>query len=133
MRAMRFGRFGGPGALEEADVPDPLAGPGESVIQVEVAGVNFGDIKQIAGEHTDGPYAPKAHCPVLPAWKSSAGPQPANESSATSRKAVTPPRRLSPTATWSRCRRGGGRSAGTSPTGADGVASASVGRAYQTR
>ncbi|MFF8968884.1 hypothetical protein [Streptomyces sp. NPDC014995] len=54
MRAMRFGRFGGPEVLEEADVSDPLAGPGETLVQVEAAGVNFGDIKQIAGEHTDG-------------------------------------------------------------------------------
>ena len=30
MRAMRFGRFGGPEVLEEADVPDPSAGPGET-------------------------------------------------------------------------------------------------------
>ncbi|MFE0876070.1 zinc-binding alcohol dehydrogenase family protein [Streptomyces smyrnaeus] len=66
MRAMRFGRFGGPGALEEADVPDPLAGPGESVVQVEAAGVNFGDIKQIAGEHTDGPCAPQGPLPRTP-------------------------------------------------------------------
>jgi NADPH2:quinone reductase len=51
---MRFGRFGGPEVLEEADVPDPLAGPGETLVQVEAAGVNFGDIKQIAGEHTAG-------------------------------------------------------------------------------
>ncbi|MGP3998706.1 quinone oxidoreductase family protein [Streptomyces sp. 8N706] len=66
MRAMRFERFGGPEVLAEADVPDPVAGPGETLVQVEAAGVNFGDIKQIAGEHTDGPYAPQGPLPRIP-------------------------------------------------------------------
>ncbi|MFD5477688.1 hypothetical protein [Streptomyces hawaiiensis] len=30
---------------------------------MEAAGVNVGDIKQIAGEHTDGPYAPQGPLP----------------------------------------------------------------------
>ncbi|MGP3947899.1 quinone oxidoreductase family protein [Streptomyces sp. 7N604] len=66
MRAMRFERFGGPEVLTEVDVPDPVAGPGETLVEVEAAGVNFGDIKQIAGEHTDGPYAPKGPLPRIP-------------------------------------------------------------------
>ncbi|MEU4996191.1 zinc-binding dehydrogenase [Streptomyces sp. NPDC021622] len=66
MRAMRFERFGGPEVLVEADVPDPVAGVGETLVEVEAAGVNFGDIKQIAGEHTDGPYAPKGPLPHVP-------------------------------------------------------------------
>ncbi|WP_328635139.1 quinone oxidoreductase family protein [Streptomyces sp. NBC_00356] len=66
MRAMRFERFGGPEVLVEAHVPDPVAGVGETLVEVEAAGVNFGDIKQIAGEHTDGPYAPKTPLPHVP-------------------------------------------------------------------
>ncbi|MFI0786176.1 zinc-binding alcohol dehydrogenase family protein [Streptomyces lydicus] len=66
MRAMRFERFGGPEVLEEADVPDPVAGPGETLVEVAAAGVNFGDIKQIAGELTEGPYAPKGPLPHIP-------------------------------------------------------------------
>ncbi|MFJ9409658.1 zinc-binding alcohol dehydrogenase family protein [Streptomyces sp. NPDC101393] len=66
MRAMRFERFGGPEVLEEAEVPDPVAGPGETLVAVEAAGVNFGDIKQIAGEHTEGPYAPRGPLPHIP-------------------------------------------------------------------
>ncbi|MGP3925938.1 quinone oxidoreductase family protein [Streptomyces sp. 8N616] len=66
MRAMRFERFGGPEVLTEVDVPDPVASPGETLVEVEAAGVNFGDIKQIAGEHTDGPYAPKRPLPRIP-------------------------------------------------------------------
>ncbi|MFI9047481.1 zinc-binding alcohol dehydrogenase family protein [Streptomyces sp. NPDC053427] len=66
MRAMRFDRFGGPEVLTEADLPDPVAVPGETLVEVEAAGVNFGDIKQMAGEHTEGPYAPKARLPRIP-------------------------------------------------------------------
>ncbi|MEU0173832.1 zinc-binding dehydrogenase [Streptomyces massasporeus] len=63
---MRYERFGRPDVLVEADVPDPVAGPGETLVRVEAAGVNFGDIKQIAGEHTDGPYAPQGPLPRVP-------------------------------------------------------------------
>ncbi|SEC23008.1 NADPH2:quinone reductase [Streptomyces sp. 2224.1] len=66
MRAMQFERFGDPEVLTEAEVPDPVAGPGETLVEVEAAGVNFGDIKHIAGEHTDGPYAPKGPLPHIP-------------------------------------------------------------------
>ncbi|MFE2415230.1 zinc-binding alcohol dehydrogenase family protein [Kitasatospora sp. NPDC059408] len=63
---MWYERFGGPEVLVEADVPTPVAGPGETLVQVDAAGVNFGDIKQIAGEHTDGPYAPQGPLPRVP-------------------------------------------------------------------
>ncbi|OLZ65332.1 NADPH:quinone reductase [Streptomyces sp. IMTB 2501] len=66
MRAMRFERFGGPEVLAEVQVPDPVAGPGETVVEVAAAGVNFGDIKQIAGEQPDGPCAPKGPLPRIP-------------------------------------------------------------------
>ncbi|WP_326620209.1 zinc-binding dehydrogenase [Streptomyces decoyicus] len=66
MRAMQFERFGAPEVLAEAEVPDPVAGPGETLVEVEAAGVNFGDIKHMAGEHTDGPYAPKGPLPHIP-------------------------------------------------------------------
>ncbi|MGW7023786.1 quinone oxidoreductase family protein [Streptomyces decoyicus] len=66
MRAMQFERFGDPEVLAEAEVPDPVAGPGETLVEVEAAGVNFGDIKHMAGEHTDGPYAPKGPLPHIP-------------------------------------------------------------------
>ncbi|MFG2532346.1 zinc-binding alcohol dehydrogenase family protein [Streptomyces sp. NPDC048516] len=66
MRAMQFERFGDPEVLTEAEVPDPVAGSGETLVEVEAAGVNFGDIKHIAGEHTEGPYAPKGPLPHIP-------------------------------------------------------------------
>ncbi|MGW2921383.1 quinone oxidoreductase family protein [Streptomyces angustmyceticus] len=66
MRAMQFERFGEPEVLREAEVPEPVTGPGETLVEVTAAGVNFGDIKQMAGEQPDGPYAPKGPLPRIP-------------------------------------------------------------------
>ncbi|GAA2624159.1 zinc-binding dehydrogenase [Streptomyces axinellae] len=41
MRGMRMRRFGGPGVLEPAELPDPVAGPGEVVIEVSSVDVIF--------------------------------------------------------------------------------------------
>jgi NADPH:quinone reductase len=40
MRAIRVSQFGGPEVLKLADVPDPVAGPGEVVVKLHAAGVN---------------------------------------------------------------------------------------------
>ncbi|WP_432168075.1 quinone oxidoreductase family protein [Streptomyces sp. bgisy031] len=66
MRAMQHDRFGGPEVLKEVEVPDPVAGRGETLVEVEAAGVNFGDLKEIAGELTAGPYAMKGPLPHIP-------------------------------------------------------------------
>ncbi|WP_433506017.1 NADPH:quinone oxidoreductase family protein [Pseudonocardia halophobica] len=44
MRAARVTRTNGPQALEIGEVPDPVAGPGEVLIEVKAAGVNFPDL-----------------------------------------------------------------------------------------
>lgn len=44
MHAITVRRHGGPEALEHAEVPDPVAGPGEVLVAVAAAGVNFIDI-----------------------------------------------------------------------------------------
>ncbi|MCE3554838.1 NADPH:quinone oxidoreductase family protein [Pseudonocardia sp. RS11V-5] len=44
MRAARVTRTDGPQALEIGEVPDPVAGPGEVLIEVKAAGVNFPDL-----------------------------------------------------------------------------------------
>lgn len=43
MKAIRFGRFGGPEVMQLVDVPGPVAGPGELVVRVRAAGVNLSD------------------------------------------------------------------------------------------
>ncbi|MFB7758032.1 zinc-binding alcohol dehydrogenase family protein, partial [Streptomyces sp. NPDC056121] len=63
---MQHDRFGGPEVLKEVEVPDPVAGRGETLVEVEAAGVNFGDLKEIAGELTAGPYAMKGPLPHIP-------------------------------------------------------------------
>ncbi|HUM12602.1 MAG TPA: zinc-binding dehydrogenase [Myxococcaceae bacterium] len=43
MKAVQFGRFGGPEVLQLVDVPAPVAGPGELLVRVRAAGVNLSD------------------------------------------------------------------------------------------
>lgn len=51
MRAVVIRRFGGPEVLETAELPEPVAGPGESVVDVVLAGVNYGDLEVRAGTY----------------------------------------------------------------------------------
>jgi NADPH2:quinone reductase len=44
VKAIWFERLGGPEVLELRDVPDPVAGAGEVVVDVEAVGVNFRDV-----------------------------------------------------------------------------------------
>lgn len=44
MQAIRLSRFGGPDVLELVDIDTPQAGPGQILIRVESAAVNFADI-----------------------------------------------------------------------------------------
>jgi NADPH:quinone reductase len=56
MRAILVRRTGGPEVLEAADVPDPQPGPGQLLVDVAAAGVNFMDIYQCEGRP---PYSPE--------------------------------------------------------------------------
>src|SRR3569833_1013882 len=63
MRAVRVERFGGPEVLTVADVPDPVAGPGQAVVAVSAADVLFVETAIRAGnggEYFDvrPPYVP---------------------------------------------------------------------------
>ncbi|MFF8414656.1 quinone oxidoreductase family protein [Streptomyces omiyaensis] len=53
MLAIRFDRFGGPEVLTPVDVPAPVPGPGEVLVAVEAAGVNFADTFQVDGSYLD--------------------------------------------------------------------------------
>ena len=44
MKAIRIHKHGGPDALSYEDVPEPEPGPGQAVVKIEAAGVNFIDI-----------------------------------------------------------------------------------------
>jgi NADPH2:quinone reductase len=63
MRAVVVKQHGGPEVLEVSDLPAPQAGPGQIVVDVAAAGVNFMDIYQRQGNPPYGgdlPYVPGA-------------------------------------------------------------------------
>lgn len=43
MKAIQLRRFGGPDVLDYVDVPNPVPGPGEVLVRVHAAGINFAD------------------------------------------------------------------------------------------
>ncbi len=49
MRAIQFSATGGPEVLQLTDVPEPEPGPGEAVVEVGAAGLNFIDTYQRSG------------------------------------------------------------------------------------
>jgi NADPH:quinone reductase-like Zn-dependent oxidoreductase len=49
MKAITFSRFGSPDVLEFGEVPDPVPGHGEALVQVEAASINPSDVKNVAG------------------------------------------------------------------------------------
>jgi NADPH:quinone reductase len=51
VRAVVVSRTGGPEVLEVVERPDPVAGPGEVVVDVEAAGVNFIDVYHREGRY----------------------------------------------------------------------------------
>ncbi|MFE5566167.1 alcohol dehydrogenase catalytic domain-containing protein [Amycolatopsis japonica] len=59
MRALRQDSANGPEDLHlVADAPVPAPGPGEILLKVAAAGVNFADVMQTRGTYEDGPEAP---------------------------------------------------------------------------
>ena len=58
MRAIVITSPGGPEVLRLTEVPDPVAGPGEVVIDVTAAGLNRADVLQRMGGYPPPPGAP---------------------------------------------------------------------------
>ena len=61
MRAIQVQEFGGPEVLQVVDVPVPEARPGEVLIRVTRAGINYADTHQRRNE-----YLAKAELPLIP-------------------------------------------------------------------
>lgn len=55
MRAIVISRHGGPEVLELHDIPVPEPGPGEALVRVHVAGVNFADVYYRIGRYAQQP------------------------------------------------------------------------------
>src|SRR5262245_43665239 len=58
MRQVWITRRGGPEVLEMREAPDPAPGPGEVLIRVSAAGVNFADVMARMGLYPDAPPLP---------------------------------------------------------------------------
>ena len=58
MKAILCTRLGGPDDLEFKDIPDPAPGPGEVVVRVKAAALNFFDTLIIAGKYQFKPTLP---------------------------------------------------------------------------
>jgi NADPH:quinone reductase-like Zn-dependent oxidoreductase len=58
MRQVWIPRTGPPSVLEVREAPDPTPGPGEVLVEVEAAGVNFADVLARKGLYPDSPPLP---------------------------------------------------------------------------
>jgi NADPH2:quinone reductase len=63
MKALTCTRFGPPSALTLTEVPDPIAGPGQVVVDMRAASLNFTDVLMIAGRYQSDTRPP--FCPGL--------------------------------------------------------------------
>jgi NADPH:quinone reductase-like Zn-dependent oxidoreductase len=61
LKAAFFRRYGPPEVLEYGELPDPVAGPGELLVDIHAASVNAADWKQRAGQ-----YPSKVAMPHIP-------------------------------------------------------------------
>lgn len=61
MRAIQVNRFGGPEVLDVVDLPEPVAGPGQVVIDVTGCGVNYADTHQ-----AENSYLSQQTLPLVP-------------------------------------------------------------------
>ncbi|WP_026341854.1 quinone oxidoreductase family protein [Actinomadura atramentaria] len=61
MRAVQITQFGGPEVLAVTDLPDPVAGEGELLLDVSRAGINYADTHQ-----AENSYLAKASLPLVP-------------------------------------------------------------------
>src|ERR1700730_3714830 len=74
MKAVLCSRFGAPDDLEIKDIPPPVAGPGEAVVAVRAAALNFFDTLLIAGKYQHKPPFPFSPASEFAGVVESAGP-----------------------------------------------------------
>lgn len=73
MRAVIVDQPGGPEALVTVDLPDPVPGPGEVVVDVAAAGVNRADVAQRQGKYPPPPGASDVLGLEVSGWISAVG------------------------------------------------------------
>jgi NADPH2:quinone reductase len=63
VRAIQITEFGGPEVLRETELPDPVPGPGQLLVEVDAAGVNYADTHAVEDSYlsrTALPFVPGA-------------------------------------------------------------------------
>jgi putative PIG3 family NAD(P)H quinone oxidoreductase len=73
VRAITIREPGGPDVLTLSDLPDPVAGPGEVLVDVAAAGVNRADLSQREGNYPPPPGAPEHPGLEVSGWVSALG------------------------------------------------------------
>ncbi|NAZ82955.1 zinc-binding dehydrogenase [Kineococcus sp. R8] len=73
MRAITVREPGGPDVLTLTELPDPVAGPGEVLVDVAAAGVNRADLSQREGHYPPPPGAPEHPGLEVSGWISALG------------------------------------------------------------
>ncbi|MFF6959989.1 MULTISPECIES: zinc-binding dehydrogenase [unclassified Streptomyces] len=61
MRAIQITEFGGPEVLRETELPDPVAGPGQLLVDVDSAGINYADTHTVEDS-----YLSRSTLPMVP-------------------------------------------------------------------
>jgi len=61
MKAIQITKFGGPEVMQLTELPDPIAGAGEEVLDVTAIGINYADTHQ-----TEDSYLAKQTLPLIP-------------------------------------------------------------------
>jgi NADPH2:quinone reductase len=61
MRAIEITEFGGPEVLKVAELPDPVPGPGQMLVEVDRAGINYADTHQ-----AENSYLSASTLPMVP-------------------------------------------------------------------
>jgi NADPH2:quinone reductase len=61
VRAIQITEFGGPEVLHEAELPDPVPGPGQLLVDVATAGVNYADTHTVENS-----YISRSPLPMVP-------------------------------------------------------------------
>ena len=58
MKAIVITKFGGPEVLEIRDIPEPTAGAGQDIVEVQAGGLNFADVMTAKGGYPGTPQPP---------------------------------------------------------------------------
>lgn len=58
MRVVRVENLNGPSAAKLMELPTPEPGPGEVLVRVRAAGLNYADVMQTRGQYVNGPQPP---------------------------------------------------------------------------